>query len=187
MLSQLSEIQTQIKDYNITVSQLTTKINELTLKIDEMTGDVVSIRKCGQSVDFVLYSDGRLLLKGIGATFDYSTDSNPSPFQNNFNIKLVIVLEVVTDIGERLFQYCDNLKTVSLPTTLAAIKSITVPSSVTTVVYTHTHWLNVRDGKNGSVDYLNTAKNLYKMCPAYVLPHWAAFKAKVQSCHTEMR
>ena len=122
MLSQLSEIQTQIKDYNITVSQLTTKINELTLKIDEMTGDVVSIGKCGQNVNFVLYSDGRLLLKGTGATYDYNSDSNPSPFLDNNNIKTVIVSESVTGIGERLFQYCDNLKTVSLPTTLTAIK-----------------------------------------------------------------
>ena len=48
-------------------------------------------------------------------------------------------------------------------------------------LYTHTHWLNVRDGKSGSVDYLNTAKNSYKMCPLYILPHWTAFKAKVQS------
>lgn len=48
-------------------------------------------------------------------------------------------------------------------------------------LYTHTHWLNVRDGKSGSVDYLNTAKNSYKMCPLYILPHWSAFKAKVQS------
>jgi len=48
-------------------------------------------------------------------------------------------------------------------------------------LYTHTHWLNVCDGKSGSVDYLNTARNPYKMCPAYILPHWVAFKAKVQS------
>ena len=48
-------------------------------------------------------------------------------------------------------------------------------------LYTHTHWLNVRDGKSGSVDYLNTAKNPYKMCPLYILPHWTAFKKKVQS------
>ena len=48
-------------------------------------------------------------------------------------------------------------------------------------LYTHTHWLNFRDGKSGSVDYLNTVRNPYKMCPAYILPHWAAFKAKVQS------
>lgn len=47
-------------------------------------------------------------------------------------------------------------------------------------LYTHTHWLNVRDGRNGTVDQLNTTHNSYKMCPAYILPHWAAFKAKVQ-------
>ena len=48
-------------------------------------------------------------------------------------------------------------------------------------LYTHTHWLNVRDGKSGTVDYLNTAKNPYKTCPLYILPHWAEFKKKVQS------
>lgn len=50
-----------------------------------------------------------------------------------------------------------------------------------TRLYTHTHWLNVKDGKSGSADYLNTAQNFYKNCPAYILPHWAAFKAKVLS------
>ena len=48
-------------------------------------------------------------------------------------------------------------------------------------LYTHTHWLNVRDGKSGSVDYRNTTRNPYKMCPAYILPHWAEFKKKVQA------
>ena len=48
-------------------------------------------------------------------------------------------------------------------------------------LYTHTHWLNVRDGKRGTVDQLNTMHNRYKMCPAYILLHWAAFKAKVQA------
>lgn len=47
-------------------------------------------------------------------------------------------------------------------------------------LYTHTHWLNVRDGKTGSTDYLNTASHPYKMCPYYILPHWNSFKAKVQ-------
>ena len=47
-------------------------------------------------------------------------------------------------------------------------------------LFTHTHWLNVRDGKSGSVDFLNTARNSYKMCPLYILPHWSEFKKKVQ-------
>lgn len=47
-------------------------------------------------------------------------------------------------------------------------------------LYTHTHWLNVRDGIKGDNDYLNTRRHPYKWCPLYILPHWAAFKAKVQ-------
>lgn len=47
-------------------------------------------------------------------------------------------------------------------------------------LYTHTHWLNVRDGRKGTVDQLNTMKHPYKMCPLYILPHWAEFKAKVE-------
>ena len=46
-------------------------------------------------------------------------------------------------------------------------------------LFTHSHWLNVRDGKTGSVNQLNTMKNSYKNCPAYILPHWEQFKAKV--------
>lgn len=48
-------------------------------------------------------------------------------------------------------------------------------------LFTHTHWLNVRDGINGDVDTLNTKRNPYKHCPAYILPHWTEFKAKVQA------
>jgi len=47
-------------------------------------------------------------------------------------------------------------------------------------LYTHTHWLNVRDGKTGTVDQLNTMWNKNKMCPLYILPHWSSFKAKVK-------
>ncbi len=47
-------------------------------------------------------------------------------------------------------------------------------------LFTHTHWLNVRDGKSGSVDTLNTMKHSYKMCPLYILPHCYDFKKKVQ-------
>ena len=48
-------------------------------------------------------------------------------------------------------------------------------------LFTHTHWLNVRDGVKGDVDTLNTKRNPYKYCPAYILPHWEKFKAKVQA------
>lgn len=46
-------------------------------------------------------------------------------------------------------------------------------------LYTHTHWLNVRDGKRGATDELNTMRHPYKYCPAYILPHWDKFKGLV--------
>ena len=49
-------------------------------------------------------------------------------------------------------------------------------------LYTHTHWLNVRDGYKGTTNYLNTLKRQnVKYCPAFILPHWAEFKAKVEA------
>ena len=53
-------------------------------------------------------------------------------------------------------------------------------------LYTHTYHLNVKNGRTGSIDYLNTAKGNYKYCPAYILPHWAAFKSKVQAYLNEL-
>lgn len=47
-------------------------------------------------------------------------------------------------------------------------------------LYTHTYWMNVRDGKSGTVDELNVMWNRTKMCPAYILPHWSEFKKLVQ-------
>ena len=46
-------------------------------------------------------------------------------------------------------------------------------------LYTHSHWMNVRDGKKGTVDELNVMPNRTKNCPAYILPHWQQFKALV--------
>ena len=47
-------------------------------------------------------------------------------------------------------------------------------------LYTHTYWLNVRDGEKGTIDSLNVLYNKSKMCPAYILPHWQEFKNKVK-------
>ena len=46
----------------------------------------------------------------------------------------------------------------------------------------HTYWINTNLGITGSVDYMNTYKHpkAAKYCPYYILPHWAAFKAKVK-------
>lgn len=46
-------------------------------------------------------------------------------------------------------------------------------------LYTHTHWLNVSDGKKGTREQLCAMHNSYKMCPYYILPDWEGFEALV--------
>lgn len=48
-------------------------------------------------------------------------------------------------------------------------------------LFTHTYWLNKKDGFTGTKDYLNTKPNSYKTCPLYIIPNWYDFKAMVQS------
>lgn len=126
MLSQLAEITEQMKNYNTTVLQLTNQVAELTGKVDEITGDVVSVGKCGNDINYVLYSDGKLILKGTGEMYDYAsaleTSGEKSPFYENDKIKSVVISEGITSVGEFAFIYCNNLKSATLPTTLTAIK-----------------------------------------------------------------
>ena len=124
MMSELEEIVAQMKDYNTTITQLTNKVAELTVKVDEMTGDVIAIGKCGENINYVLFSDGRLILKGTGAMYDYGNyeSTNKSPFYDSSLVKSVVISEGITVVGEYAFVFCNNLKTATLPTTLTNIK-----------------------------------------------------------------
>lgn len=53
-------------------------------------------------------------------------------------------------------------------------------------LYTHTHWLNVLDGKKGTREQLNVMKNSYKMCPYYILPDWNGFCALVATYYNAL-
>lgn len=48
-------------------------------------------------------------------------------------------------------------------------------------LFTHNYWVNVRNGvKAGAGESLLTKPDGYKGCPAYIIPHWTAFAAKVE-------
>ncbi|MEE5994582.1 MAG: leucine-rich repeat protein [Oscillospiraceae bacterium] len=73
MLAQLVVLNAQIDKYNETMEGLNNKIDTLQLKIDDMTGDIVKVGQCGDDIYYVLYSDGKLLLRGTGEMYDYGT------------------------------------------------------------------------------------------------------------------
>lgn len=52
--------------------------------------------------------------------------------------------------------------------------------SINTGLRTHSYWMNIKAGKKGTIDVLNTMKNKTKNCPIYILPHWSEFKDNVK-------
>ena len=159
LMSQMAQLIAEVQENNETIEELTNKVDELTAEVEDI-GDVIDAGKCGDNIYYVLYSNGKLLLKGTGDMYDYDNPLNPtgndSPFFNNQNIKNAVVSEGITDIGEYAFRYCDELETVSLPGTLTKIsnfafyphqdsaatptvthelKAVTIPSSVTEIGY----------------------------------------------------
>ena len=53
-------------------------------------------------------------------------------------------------------------------------------------LYTHNYWVNIRNGRKGSVDQLNKTNDGYKGCPIYIRPKWDEFKELVQSYMKEV-
>mgnify|MGYP002868303065 CR=1 FL=1 len=160
MQAQIAQLIAEVQENNDTIAELTNAVAVLQTKVDDLTGDIIETGECGENIYYVLYSNGRLLLRGTGDMYDYDSPlespHTDSPFYNNQNIKNVVVSEGITDIGEYAFRYCDELETVSLPTTLTKIgefafyphpddsavpttthglTAVTIPSSVTEIGY----------------------------------------------------
>lgn len=133
------------------IDTLQSTVDNLQLKVDDLTGDIVATGPLGKDIYYVLYSNGNLLIRGSGEMYNYDIDGNQSPFLNNNEIQTVVVSEGVTSIGENVFENCQNMQKITLPTTLTSIghaafmqgdgyvstvyglTEITIPSGVTSI------------------------------------------------------
>ena len=103
---------------------------------------------CGDNVNWSLNTaTGELTLSGAGPTWDYTYDPDRgevSPFENDGNIRSVVITSGITRIGTWLFDGCHNIQSVSLPGSLKSIGSHTfngcsklselrIPKNVTTI------------------------------------------------------
>lgn len=133
------------------IDTLQSTVDMLQLKVDDLTGDIVATGPLGKDIYYVLYSNGNLLVRGTGEMYNYDIDGNQSPFLGNNEIQAVVVSEGVTAIGENVFENCQSMKSITLPTTLTSIghaafmqgdgyvstvyglTEITIPSGVTSI------------------------------------------------------
>ena len=144
LMAQMAQLIAEISEYNKKIEDLTNKVEILQTKVDDLTGDIVETGEIGENAYYVLYSNGRLLLHGSGATYDY--EIGRSPFWENENIRSLVISDGITAIGSSVFERCSNMATASLPTSLTEIgkraffmynlgglTALSIPSSVTTI------------------------------------------------------
>jgi len=149
LMAQMAQLIVEVQENNQTIEELTNKVNELTAEVEDI-GDVILAGQCGDNVYYVLYSNGKVLLKGTGPMYEYDS-SDRSPFYRNDAVKNVVVSEGITSVGYDAFLRCMNLESASLPSTLTYIgsgafmpadeypsaagklNSITIPDAVTTI------------------------------------------------------
>ena len=149
LMAQMAQLIAEVQENNETIEELTNKVDQLEAEVEDI-GDIVAAGQCGENVFYALYSNGKVLLKGTGPTYDYSS-SGRSPFYRNDDVKSVVISEGVTSVGDDLFIRCLNLESATLPTTVTSIgstafmpademigaagklTSITIPQAVTSI------------------------------------------------------
>lgn len=121
MLVAMTFLSQQFGDMTEKIDTLQSTVEMLQLKVDDLTGDIVATGSLGQDIYYVHYSNGNVLVRGTGEMYNYDTDSNISPLRGNNDIQSVVVDEGVTSVGEYVFGNCQNMKNITLPTTLTSI------------------------------------------------------------------
>ena len=144
LMAEIAQLKGMIQGYNTEIEILINKVDGLQVKVDDLTGDIVELGQIGEDIYYVLYSNGTLLFRGTGATYDY--DIGRSPFYKNESIKKLVISDGITTIGSNLFEQCKNMTSASFPITLKEIKeraffmfndggltSLIIPKSVITI------------------------------------------------------
>lgn len=118
-MSQMAQLVAEVQENNETIAELTNKVDTLQTEVDDIIGGIVEIGTCGENIHYILYENGKLLLHGSGATFDY--EIGQSPFWENENIKSIVVSDGITKLGNSLFERCRSMASASFPTSLTEI------------------------------------------------------------------
>ena len=83
---------------------------------------VIDSGTCGDSVDWVLYEDGELVINGTGDMYNYTYLGQTPWAEYNDRIVEITVGEGVTSVGIGAFYGCSAVKSISLPSTVYNIR-----------------------------------------------------------------
>lgn len=113
----------------------------------EADNRVLASGECGASgndVTWTLYRDGRFVVSGVGAMYNYASADSLPWYSHRNDITTVAISNGVTTVGDNAFRGCGNLKSVTLPASLTSIgdvafyqcsslAEVTIPENVTKI------------------------------------------------------
>lgn len=131
---------------NVEISGLDSSLAEFpeNSNVDSLEVESTSSGICGDSVHWEFFpSKGKLVISGDGAMNNYDFPGVRKPW-DRLSVDTLMIEEGVTEIGSYAFYYCENLKTVSFPSSLTrigafaftgcnALTNIEIPSNVRTI------------------------------------------------------
>lgn len=106
------------------------------------SGSILETYELGEDVTGTIYSDGKLVIEGIGPMYDYG-EWDPQPYEKS-SIKEIVIAEGITTIGEYVFQNCTALESITIANSVTIIgkyafrgcnslTSVEIPNSVNTI------------------------------------------------------
>lgn len=92
------------------------------LPVNVQAADIVADGTCGTNVNWTLDSDGLLTISGTGSMTSWTLNPKSRPWYDYTDeITSVVVNEGVITIGDRAFEGCENLSSVTIPSSVIYI------------------------------------------------------------------
>ena len=118
---------------------------------------------CGDNLTWQLTPDGVLTISGTGAMFDYTSTTQP---WNSYKttIKMVVIKDGVTLIGDYAFYNCSSLTSITIPNSITSIGNMAFYgcSNITKVhISDITKWCDINFDKNTSNPLFSNSKITY--------------------------
>lgn len=104
----------------LTINDVSIKFTVIVTDINDENAELVDSGTDANGINWTLDINGVLKFSGTGKMQDYA-DRTESPFYNNSDIKIVIVEDDVTSMGDYVLYGCENITSVSLAETIESI------------------------------------------------------------------
>ena len=88
---------------------------------EEQPSEPEPVQKCGENVYWTLDEDGVLTISGTGAMYDYEYEARPGWYNSLDRITVLELGEGITHIGDKAFESCYCLTSVTIPDSVTSI------------------------------------------------------------------